>query len=110
MPQKNPGLLGRGQRGLTTPDDRQKALEILEEAIATGARTSELRHQFAGDGEGVDGCKGSSRQVVHRLSEEERRRILLTCNEPNTPHCRQAKSCLIWVIAPLCRSSSHESC
>ena len=82
MPQKNPGLLGRGRGGLTTPDDRQKALEILEEGIAAGARASELMRQFAGDGEGVDGRKGSSRQVAHRLSEEERQRILLTCNEP----------------------------
>jgi len=40
------------------------------------------RRQFAGDGEGVDGRKGSSRHVAHRLSEEERQRILLTCNEP----------------------------
>ena len=72
------------------------ALEILEEGIAAGARASELaklmgvglstlqrwRRQFAGDGEGVDGRKGSSRHVAHRLSEEERQRILLTCNEP----------------------------
>ena len=42
MSQKNPGLLGRGRGGLTTPDDRQKALEILEEGIAAGARASEL--------------------------------------------------------------------
>jgi len=43
MPQKNPGLLGRGRGGLTTPDDRQKALEILEEGIAAGGRASERR-------------------------------------------------------------------
>ena len=34
------------------------------------------------DGAGVDRRKGSHRQVAHRLSEEERQRILLTCNEP----------------------------
>jgi len=30
----------------------------------------------------MDGRKGSSRQVAHRLSEEERQRILLTSTEP----------------------------
>ena len=39
------------------------------------------RRQFAGDGDGVDRRKGSCRHVAHRLSEEERQRILLTCNE-----------------------------
>jgi putative transposase len=37
--------------------------------------------QFAGDGVGVDRRKGSCRDVTHRLGEEERQRILLTCNE-----------------------------
>jgi putative transposase len=40
------------------------------------------RRQFAGDGDGVDRHKGSFRHVAHRLSEKERQRILLTCNEP----------------------------
>jgi hypothetical protein len=34
------------------------------------------------DGGGVDCRKGSHRNVSHRLSAEERQRILLTCNEP----------------------------
>jgi transposase InsO family protein len=81
---------------LTTPVDRRKALGILDEGIANGARSSELalllgvglttlqrwRRQFAGDGDGIDRRKGSHRQVAHRLSEEERQRILFTCNEP----------------------------
>ena len=64
--------------------------------MADGPRASELarllgvglttlqrwRRQFAGDGDGVDCRKGSHRHVAHRLSEEERQRILLTCNEP----------------------------
>jgi transposase len=68
----------------------------MDEGIAEGARASELakllgvglttlqrwRRQFAGDGDGLDRRKGSHRQVAHRLSEEERQRILLTCNEP----------------------------
>jgi len=72
---KNPGLLGRGLGGLTTPDDRQKALEILLEGISDGARASELtkligvglsilqrwRRHFAGDGEGVGGRQGFTR-------------------------------------------------
>ena len=81
---------------MTSPDDRRKALEILDEGMANGARARELalllgvglttlqrwRRQFAGDGDGVDRRKGSCRNVAHRLSEEERQRILLTCNEP----------------------------
>ena len=81
---------------MTSPDDRQKALQILDAGVADGARASELalllgvglttlqrwRRQFAGDGDGIDRRKGSHRHVVHRLSEEERQRILLACNEP----------------------------
>ena len=81
---------------MTSPDDRQKALQILDEGMADGARAHELavllgvglttlqrwRRQFAGDGGGVDRRKGSQRHVAHRLSAEERQRILLTCNEP----------------------------
>jgi transposase InsO family protein len=40
------------------------------------------RKAFGGDGDGKDRRKGSPRQVAHRLSEEERQRILLTCNQP----------------------------
>ena len=40
------------------------------------------RRQFAGNGDGLDGRKGSHRLVSHRLSDEERQRILLTCSEP----------------------------
>jgi len=81
---------------LTSPDDRRKTLEILDEGVAIGARARELalllgvglttlqrcRRQFVGDGGGVDRRKGSCRQVAHRLSKEERQRTLLTCNEP----------------------------
>lgn len=68
----------------------------MDEGIAAGARARQLalllgiglttlqrwRRQFAGDGDVLDRRKGSSRHVPHRLSEEERQRILLTCNEP----------------------------
>ena len=81
---------------MTTPEDRQKALEILEAGLAAGARAQTLanllgialstlqrwRRQFAGDGDGVDRRKGSHRVISHRLTEEERQRILLTCNQP----------------------------
>jgi putative transposase len=58
-----------GSQGrLTSPDDRRKALEILDEGVANGARARDLalllgvglttlqrwRRQFAGDGDGVD--------------------------------------------------------
>ena len=81
---------------MTAPEDRRKALEILAEAVAAGARAREVaallgvglttlqrwRRQFAGDGNGVDRRKGSPRNVSHRLTEEERQRILLTCHQP----------------------------
>jgi putative transposase len=68
----------------------------MDEGIAAGARARQLalllgiglttlqrwRRQFAGEGSGVDCRKGSHRNVSHRLSAEERQRILLTCNEP----------------------------
>jgi putative transposase len=93
---KDPGLLGRGRGGLTAPEDRRKALEILDAAVAAGARAREVatvlgvglttlqrwRRQFAGVGDGLDRRKGSHRVVSHRLSDEERQRILLTCNQP----------------------------
>ena len=93
---KDSGLQGRGRGRLTSPADRQKALQILPEGIAAGARASELaklmgvglttlqrwRREFKADGNGVDRCKGSTRKVAHRLSVEEGQRILLTCNEP----------------------------
>ena len=51
--------------------------------LGVGLTTLQLwRHQFVGDGDGVDWRKGSHRNVAHRLSEEERQRILLTSNEP----------------------------
>jgi len=71
-------------------------MEILDEAVTPGARAREVaallgvglttlqrwRRQFAGYGDGLDGRKGSHRLVSHRLTEEERQRILLTCKEP----------------------------
>jgi transposase len=81
---------------LTSPADRRKALEILNAAVAAGARAREVaalldvglttlqrwRRQFADDGDGLDRRNGSRRVASHRLSEEERQRILLTCNQP----------------------------
>jgi putative transposase len=80
---------------LTSPGDRQKALQILDEGMADGARGCQLplllgvslstlqrwRRQFAGDENDLDRRRCSHRHVAHRLSEEERQRILLTCNE-----------------------------
>ena len=75
--------------------DRRKANELLTEANTAGAivfsacrelgislRTlKRWRCEFKSDGSGEDGLKGSPRQVAHCLSEEERKRILFTCNE-----------------------------
>ena len=68
---------------------------MLDAAVAAGARARKVadllgvglttlqrwRRQFAGDGDGLDRRKSSQRLVSHRLSEEERQRILLTCNQ-----------------------------
>jgi transposase InsO family protein len=81
---------------LTSPEDRRKALEILDAGMEAGARACQIaellgvglttlqrwRRQFAGDGDGLDRRKGSPRHVSHRLTDEERQRILLTCNQP----------------------------
>jgi transposase len=72
------------------------AIELIVEANAAGARLvsaccelgislrtlKRWRRAFGGDGDGEDRRKGSPRLVSHRLSEEERQRILLTCNQP----------------------------
>jgi len=72
------------------------AIALIVEANAAGARLvsacselgislraiKRLRRDFGGDGDGEDRRKGSPRLVSHRLSEEERQRILLICNQP----------------------------
>ncbi len=82
---------------MTSPEDRLKALEILDAGMDAGARACKLaellgvglttlqrwRRQFAGDGDRLDRRKGSPRNVSHRLTEAERQRILLTCNQPD---------------------------
>jgi len=81
---------------LTSPVERQEALQILDEGMADGARGRELalllrvglttlqrwHRQFEGNGDGIDRRMGSHRHVAHRLSEEERQRILLIYNDP----------------------------
>jgi len=90
------GLLLGGRGRLTSAAYRRKAIELIGEAKAAGAglvsacreigiclRTlKRWRKAFLGDGDGKDRRKGSPRHVAHRLSEEERQRILLTCNQP----------------------------
>ena len=80
---------------LTSAVHRRKAIELIGEAHASGAglvracveigiclRTlKRWRKALLGDGGGHDRRKGSPRRVLHRLSEEERQRILLTCNQ-----------------------------
>ena len=86
-------LGGRGR--LTSAAHRRKAIELISEAHAAGAgllsacgeigiclRTlKRWRKALIGDGGGHDRRKGSPRLVSHKLSEEERQRILLTCNQ-----------------------------
>jgi len=87
-------LLG-GSGRLTSAAPRREAIELISEAHAAGAgllsacgeigiclRTlKRWRKAFLGDGGGHDRRKGSPRLVSHNLSEEERQRILLTCNQ-----------------------------
>ena len=81
---------------MTSAAHRRKVIELIGEANVAGAglvsACSEIgiclrtlkrwRKAFLGDGDGMDRRKGSPRLVAHRLSEEERQRILLTCNQP----------------------------
>jgi len=90
------GFLLGGRGRLTSAACRRKVIELIGEANAAGAglvsacreigiclRTlKRWRKAFGGDGDGKDRRKGSPRHVAHRLSEEERQRILLTCNHP----------------------------
>jgi putative transposase len=89
------GLLLGGRGRLTSAVHRLKAIELIGEAHAAGAgllsacgeigiclRTlKRWRKALIGDGGGHDRRKGSPRLVLHKLSEEERQRILLTCNQ-----------------------------
>jgi putative transposase len=59
-----------------------RACKLVELLGVRLARLQRWRHQFAGDGDGLDRCKGSPSLVSHRLTEEGRQRILLTCNQP----------------------------
>ena len=90
------GLLLGGRGRLTRATHRRKAIELINEAHAAGAglvnacgeigislRTlKRWRQRLLGDGDGEDRRQGSCRHVSHRLTAEERQRILLTCNQP----------------------------
>lgn len=72
--EKDPGLVGRGRGRLTPLDDRRKALGILDEGIAAGARATELARLlgvglsslqrrgrvFAGNGDRIIAVKAAS--------------------------------------------------
>ena len=66
---------------LASPDDRRKALQILDEGMAAAGH------------------------LAHRPSEEERQRILLTCNEPEfaeLPPGAQTSSTLAFIRSESC--------
>jgi len=111
---------------LTSPEDRRKALGILDAGMAASARAFKLaellgvglttlqrwKRQFAGDGDGLDRRKGSPRLVSHRLTQEERQRILLPATSRNSPPCRLGKSFLSWPIgaSTSARSAASTGC
>jgi putative transposase len=80
---------------VTSPANRRKDIDILDEGMAHGARARELalilsaglstlqrwHRKFASDVDGVDRRKGRRREIAF-LSEEESQRIVLNCNEP----------------------------
>jgi len=88
-------LLLEGRGRLTSAAHRRKAIELISEAHTSGAglvsacgeigiclRTlKRWRKAFADDVNDHDRRKGSPRLVSHKLIEEERQRILLTCNQ-----------------------------
>ena len=75
-------------------EDREKALKLLEEGQKKGASASAIAdflgicvrslrrwgHAWAAHGFSKDGRKGSRRHVSHRLSHEERKRLIETIN------------------------------
>ena len=90
------GSLLLGGRGwLTSAAHRLNAIELINEAHTAGAglgsACSEIgiclrtlkrwRKALIADGDGHDRRKGSPRLVSHKLSDEERQRILLTCSQ-----------------------------
>ncbi len=89
-------LLFGGRGRLTSAAHRRNAIELINEAHAAGAGLMSACGEIGiclrtlkcwckpltGDGVGNDRRKGSHRLVSHKLSEEERQRILLTCNKP----------------------------
>jgi putative transposase len=76
--------------------DRRRAVEILgglgtacasTRLVAEGMELSlcsshRWRRQFAGEGRGMDRCRGSHRRVAHRLSDEERHQFVASCHQP----------------------------
>ena len=70
----------RHPRGLA---HRRQELQHSPNRPTSLSPTGQLHcRRTGGDGDGEDRRKGSPRLVSHRLSEEERQRILLTCNQP----------------------------
>ena len=57
-----------------------KGCAVLRVGLTTLKR---WRRQFAAGEDGINRRKGSKHRVTHRLREEERQRILLSCNQPD---------------------------
>ena len=82
---------------MTRGEQQRKSNELIGETNVVGACLLSACHEIAiclrthkhcskaifGDRDGEDYRKGSDDDMVHRLSEEERHRILLTCNQPD---------------------------
>ncbi|MCP9861222.1 MULTISPECIES: helix-turn-helix domain-containing protein [unclassified Cyanobium] len=81
------------------------------------------RRQFPGDGEGMDGRQGRRRPLCHRLTDEKRQRILLSCNlwsrrllardeahreDPNISADLVGRACLrTWISLKCCQPLIH---
>ena len=94
------------------PEDRQMAIDLIEEAIAAGARRCKVCAVLAIDVRTLQRWKkalqeenkledqrkaaAAERVPANKLSDEEREAILAVCKGQNTKACHRPKSCHDW--------------
>ena len=90
------GPLAAGRGELIAPDDRRRAVDLLEMGTAAGAPASGIarilgvstrtlrrwREEIRCSGSSIDGRKGAPRRVAHKLTAEERQQVIDTVNDP----------------------------
>ena len=90
------GPLAAGRGELIAPEDRRRAVDLLEMGTAAGAPASGIarilgvsartlrrwREAIRCSGISIDGRKGAPRRVAHKLTAEERQQVIDTVNDP----------------------------